>query len=68
MKDAYLIADFGETPKHFQEVIKDHWLCETYHYHKDMLICKDNCKLSINPSGLSIFSIFLINVIQLYLV
>jgi len=67
IKEQYLIANFEEAPKYFQEAIKDHWLCETYHYHKDMLTCEDDCKLSINPFGLSIFRSFVINAIQLYL-
>jgi len=66
IKEQYLIANFKETPKFFQETIKDHWLCETYHYHKDMLTREDDSKLSINPFGLSIFRSFVINSIQLY--
>ena len=66
IKEQYLIANFKETPQFFQETIKDHWLCETYHYHKDMLTREDDSKLSINPFGLSIFRSFVINSIQLY--
>jgi len=32
-----------------------------------MLTCEDDCKLSINPFGLSIFRSFVINAVQLYL-
>jgi len=67
IKQHYLIANFIETPEFFQKAIKDHWICETYHYHKDMLTCEDDCKLSINPFGLSIFRSFVINAVQLYL-
>ena len=67
IKKQYLIANFGESPEYFQKAIKDHWICETYHYHKDMLTCEDDCKLSINPFGLSIFRSFVINAVQLYL-
>jgi len=67
VKTHYLIANFKETPSYFQKSIKDHWICETYHYHKDMLTCEDDCKLSINPFGLSILMSFVINSIQLYL-
>ena len=63
----YLIANFSETPTYFQSAIKDHWLCETYHYHKDMLTREDDCKLSVNPFGLSIFRSIVINCVQLYL-
>jgi len=66
IKEQYLIANFAETPEYFQQAIKDHWICETYHYHKDMLTCEDDCKLSINPFGLSIFRSFVINAVQLY--
>jgi len=66
IKEQYLIANFKETPKFFEETIKDHWICETYHYHKDMLTKEDNSKLSINPFGLSILRSFVINSIQLY--
>jgi len=54
-----------ENPDYFQKAIKDHWL--TYHYHKDILTCEDDCKLSINPFGLSILRSFIINAVQLYL-
>jgi predicted transposase YbfD/YdcC len=67
VKEHYLIANFSETPAYFQKAIKDHWICETYHYHKDMLTDEDDCKLSINPFGLSIFRSFVINCVQLYL-
>ena len=67
VKENYLIANFEETPSYFQKSIKDHWICETYHYHKDMLTCEDDCKLSVNPFGLSILMSFVINAIQLYL-
>jgi hypothetical protein len=67
IKENYLIANFDETPAYFQKSIKDHWICETYHYHKDMLTCEDDSKLSINPFGLSILMSFVINTIQLYL-
>ena len=67
IKEHYLIANFSETPLFFQTAIKDHWICETYHYHKDMLTDEDDCKLSINPFGLSIFRSFVINCVQLYL-
>ena len=67
VKEHYLIANFSETPTYFQTAIKDHWICETYHYHKDMLTDEDDCKLSINPFGLSIFRSFVINCVQLYL-
>ena len=67
IKENYLIANFDETPAYFQKSIKDHWICETYHYHKDMLTCEDDSKLSINPFGLSILMSFVINSIQLYL-
>lgn len=67
IKENYLIANFSETPEFFQSAIKDHWLCETYHYHKDMLTEEDDCKLSINPFGLSIFRSIVINCVQLYL-
>ena len=67
VKENYLIANFDETPTYFQKSIKEHWICETYHYHKDMLTCEDDSKLSINPFGLSILMSFVINTIQLYL-
>lgn len=67
VKENYLIANFSETPAYFQSAIKDHWLCETYHYHKDMLTEEDDCKLSVNPFGLSIFRSIVINCVQLYL-
>jgi len=67
IKEQYLIANFLESPLFFQTTIKDHWICETYHYHKDMLTQEDDSKLSINPFGLSIFRSFVINAIQLYL-
>ena len=67
IKENYLIANFSETPACFQSAIKDHWLCETYHYHKDMLTEEDDCKLSVNPFGLSIFRSIIINSVQLYL-
>ena len=67
VKESYLIANFSETPTYFQSAIKDHWLCETYHYHKDMLTEEDDCKLSVNPFGLSIFRSIVINCVQLYL-
>lgn len=67
VKENYLIANFDETPSYFQKSIKDHWICETYHYHKDMITCEDDSKLSINPFGLSILMSFVINAIQLYL-
>ncbi|MCK4441845.1 MAG: ISAs1 family transposase [Sulfurovaceae bacterium] len=67
VKENYLIANFEETPSYFQKSIKDHWICETYHYHKDMLTCEDDSKLSVNPFGLSILMSFVINAIQLYL-
>lgn len=67
VKENYLIANFSETPTYFQSAIKDHWLCETYHYHKDMLTEEDDCKLSVNPFGLSIFRSIVINCVQLYL-
>lgn len=67
LKEHYLIANFTETPLFFQKAIKDHWICETYHYHKDMLTDEDDCKLSINPFGLSIFRSIVINCVQLYL-
>lgn len=67
IKEQYLIANFEENPDYFQKAIKDHWLCETYHYHKDMLTCEDDCKLSINPFGLSILRSFIINAVQLYI-
>lgn len=67
IKENYLIANFSETAEYFQKSIKDHWICETYHYHKDMLTDEDDCKLSVNPFGLSIFRSFVINCIQLYL-
>jgi len=67
VKENYLIANFDETPFYFQKSIKDHWICETYHYYKDMLTCEDDSKLSINPFGLSILMSFVINAIQLYL-
>jgi len=66
-KEQYLIANFQDTPSFFQKAIKYHWLCETYHYHKDMLKGEDECKLSINPFGLAIFRSFVINAVQLYL-
>lgn len=66
-KEQYLIANFQETPSFFQKAIKYHWLCETYHYHKDMLTGEDDCKLSVNPFGLAIFRSFVINAVQLYL-
>jgi len=66
-KEQYLIANFQGTPSFFQKAIKDHWLCETYHYHKDMLTQEDSCKLSVNPFGLAIFRSFVINAVQLYL-
>jgi len=66
-KEQYLIANFQETPSFFQKAIKDHWLCETYHYHKDMLTDEDSCKLTVNPFGLAIFRSFVINAVQLYL-
>ncbi len=31
-----------------------------------MLTCEDDCKLSVNPFGLSIFRSFVINAVQLY--
>jgi len=67
VKENYLIENFDETPSYFQKSIKDHWICETYHYHKDMITCEDDSKLSINPFGLSILMSFVINAIQLYL-
>ena len=67
VKESYLVANFSETPAYFQSAIKDHWLCETYHYHKDMLTEEDDCKLSVNPFGLSIFRSIVINCVQLYL-
>ncbi len=67
IKEQYLIANFQESPEFFQKAIKDHWICETYHYHKDMLTNEDDSKLSINPFGLSIFRSFVINAVQLYL-
>jgi hypothetical protein len=67
VKEHYLIANFSGSASHFQKLIKDHWICETYHYHKDMLTREDDCKLSINPFGLSILRSFVINAIQLYL-
>ena len=66
IKEQYLIANFQETPEFFQQTIKDHWICETYHYHKDMLTNEDDSKLSVNPFGLSIFRSFVINAVQLY--
>ncbi len=66
VKENYLIANFEETPAYFQKTIKDHWICETYHYYKDMLTREDDCKLSINPFGLAILRSFVINAIQLY--
>jgi len=67
IKEHYLIANFSQTADFFQKAIKDHWICETYHYHKDMLTDEDDCKLSINPFGLSIFRTIVVNCIQLYL-
>jgi predicted transposase YbfD/YdcC len=67
IKEQYLIANFSQTADFFQKAIKDHWICETYHYHKDMLTDEDDCKLSINPFGLSIFRTIVVNCIQLYL-
>lgn len=63
----YLIANFVETPLYFQQTIKDHWRCETYHYHKDMLTNEDDCKVSVNPFGLGMLRSFVINCIQLHL-
>ena len=67
VKENYLIANFDETPSYFKKSIKDHWVCETYHYYKDMLTCEDDSKLSVNPFGLSILMSFVINALQLYL-
>ena len=44
-----MTANFSETAEYFQKSIKDHRICETYHYHKDMLTDEDDCKLSVNP-------------------
>lgn len=67
IKEQYLIANFSESPSYFQESIKDHWRCETYHYYKDRLTKEDDCKISVNPFGLAILRSFVINCIQLHL-
>lgn len=67
VKEHYLIANFSGSASYFQKSIKDHWICETYHYYKDMLTREDDCKLSVNPFGLSILRSFVINAVQLYL-
>jgi hypothetical protein len=67
VKEQYLIANFIESPSYFQEGIKDHWRCETYHYYKDRLTKEDDCKISVNPFGLAILRSFVINCIQLHL-
>lgn len=66
IKVQYLIANYKDNARKFQETIKIHWVCETYHYYKDMLTKEDACKVSVNPFGLSILRSFVINHIQLY--
>lgn len=66
IKVQYLIANYKDEAKNFQDAIKIHWVCETYHYHKDMLTKEDECYLSTNPFSLSILRSIVINHIQLY--
>ena len=65
--EQYLIANFKTTAEDFKEIILQHWLVETYHYHLDMLMKEDDHIAYRNPFAMSILRGFAINLYQLFL-
>ena len=64
--EQYLIANFKTTAEDFKDIILQHWLVETYHYHLDMLMDEDAHIAYKNPFAMSILRSFAINLYQLF--